>query len=44
MMNEFDELDEYWTRRVEIGRLPLPIEGEQDVILIWHQIPENCGG
>ena len=42
-MNEFDELDEYWTRRVDIGRLPLPIEGEQDVILIWHQVSENCG-
>jgi hypothetical protein len=36
-------IDEYWTRRVEIGRLPLPIEGEQDVALIWHQVPENCG-
>jgi hypothetical protein len=42
-MNEFDEIDEYWTRRVEIGRLPLPIEGEQDVALMWHQVPENCG-
>ena len=42
-MNEFDELDKYWTRRVDIGRLPLPIEGEQDVILIWHQVSENCG-
>jgi hypothetical protein len=42
-MNEFDEIDEYWTRRVEIGRLPLPIEGEQDIALIWHQVPENCG-
>jgi hypothetical protein len=42
-MNEFDELDEYWTRRVDIGRLPLPIEGEQDVALIWHQVSENCG-
>jgi hypothetical protein len=40
-MNEI--FDEYWTRRVEIGRLPLPIEGEQDVALIWHQVQENCG-
>ncbi len=40
-MNEI--FDEYWTRRVEIGRLPLPIEGEHDIALIWHQVPENCG-
>src|SRR5215510_12788967 len=38
------EIEEYWTRRVEIGRLPLPGEGEQDVALIWHQVAENCGG
>jgi hypothetical protein len=31
-----NEVDEYWTRRVEIGRLPLPMEGEQDVALIAH--------
>lgn len=37
------EIDEYWTRRVEIGRLPLPHKGEQDVSLIWHQVPEKCG-
>jgi len=33
-MNEIDEIDEYSTRRVEVGRLPLPLEGEQDVALI----------
>jgi hypothetical protein len=38
-----NEIDECWTRRVEVGRLPLPIEGEQDVALIWLQVPENCG-
>src|SRR5262245_43188610 len=38
-----NEIDEYWTRCVEIGRLPLPAEGEQDVSLIWHQVVENCG-
>jgi len=37
------EIEEYWTRRVEIGRLPLLGEGEQDVALIWHQAQENCG-
>lgn len=37
------ETDEYWTRRIEIGRLPLPSEGERDVSLIWHQAPESCG-
>ncbi|HZF41710.1 MAG TPA: hypothetical protein VE715_23025 [Blastocatellia bacterium] len=42
-MNEIGEIDEYWTRRVEIGRLPLPIEGDQAASLIWHQVQENCG-
>lgn len=37
------EVDDYWTRRVEIGRLPLRFEGEQDVALNWHQAREHCG-
>src|SRR5262245_60801439 len=35
------EIDEYWTRSVDIGRLPLPVEGEQDVSLLWHQSEET---
>src|SRR5262245_40573226 len=34
------EPDNYWTRTLEIGRLPLPVEGEQDVSLVWHQSQE----
>jgi hypothetical protein len=38
------EIDEYWNRPpVEIGRLPLPSDGDQDVSLVWHQSRESCG-
>jgi hypothetical protein len=37
-------VDEYWNRPlVEVGRLPLGIESEQDVFLIWHAAREECG-
>lgn len=36
-------IDDYWTRQVEIGRLPLPVDCERDVSLIWHQSREQCG-
>ena len=38
------EIEEYYNRPLhEIGRLPLGIEGEQDVFLIWHEARETCG-
>jgi hypothetical protein len=39
-----NDVDEYWNRPpVEIGRLPLGIEGEQYVFLIRHEAREECG-
>ncbi len=38
------EIEEYYNRPpVEIGRLPLGIEGQQDVFLIRHEAREECG-
>lgn len=35
-------LDDYWTRSVEIGRLPLPPrDDERDLSFIWHQSRED---
>jgi hypothetical protein len=36
------EIDDYYTRIEEIGRLQLPYEGEREVSLLWHQSPERC--